>query len=283
MNFINCIVWDVDPVFFKIGSFSIPWYGFLFYLGIIIGNLFLEWQFKRSNHPANTSIKLFFYLCFGLLIGAFVGHRVFYEWNDFITDPLRVFSISGNIRGLSSHGATIGIIASLYIFHLRSGIRLTELGDRTMFSIATVASFIRLGNLMNSEIVGKKTDVAWSFCFPRYDYHSMIARHPSQIYEIIIGFAVLGTLLIVDKLTGGEKRPAGLLSGLFLTLYFSLRFIVEFFKEYQTLPNDFPLNMGQILSIPFFLYGVAITIWSLKKPFFWQEKPIIFNRWFFHK
>lgn len=260
----SCFVWDIDPILFTLGPLRIRWYGLMFSMVFLFGYYVLAWQFRRANQPNEYLVKIFVYLFLGVLLGSYFGHRVFYETYRFFTDPFSTMSFNLGISGLSSHGATIGIIVAIFLFHRRSKIRFTELMDRFAFSAAGGAILVRIGNLMNSEIVGQKTDSALAFCFPRYDHGQMIPRHPSQIYEISIGITVLLILLAVDRIAGKEKRPLGLLAGTFLSSYFFMRFFVEFFKEYQALPASMPLTMGQFLSIPFFIVGVIMIAASLK-------------------
>ena len=261
----SCFVWNVDPVLFTLGPLTIRWYGLMFSMVFLFGYYVLAWQFRRANQPEEYLMKIVVYLFLGVLLGSYFGHRVFYETHRFFTDPFSTMSFNKGISGLSSHGATIGIITAIFLFHLRSKIRFMELMDRFTFSSAGGATLVRIGNLMNSEIVGRKTDSALAFCFPRYDGGAMVPRYPSQIFEIAIGITVLIILFIVDRVAGREKRPLGLLAGTFLTSYFFLRFFVEFIKEYQTLPTSIPLTMGQFLSIPFVIAGITMIVISLKK------------------
>ena len=182
-----------------------------------------------------------------------------------IRDPIATFSLKRGISGLSSHGAAIGILVSIYLYHKKYHIRFLEIFDRLTFGVSLVAAMVRVGNLMNSEIVGRKTDLPWAFCFPLYDSGRLIPRHPSQIYEAIIGVWVFGSLLLCDRLWQGEKRPLGLLTGVFAIHYFFLRFLVEFVKEYQTLSDTSLLTMGQYLSIPFVITGVLILLNAFKR------------------
>ncbi|MBU0992933.1 MAG: prolipoprotein diacylglyceryl transferase [Proteobacteria bacterium] len=259
----QCIVWDIDPVMFKLWFFAPRWYGLFFGLGLITGYYLFVWQSKRTKLNEDIPIKLFFYIYFGTIIGAFLGHRLFYDFDKFIRDPISGLSLKGGISGLSSHGAAVGIIIGVFLFSRKYKIRFLEIFDRISFGIAVVAASVRAGNLMNSEIVGRQTDVSWAFCFPRYDTGLLVPRHPSQIYEVTIGLLVLFSLIVADRLWKGENRPLGFLSGLFAIQYFSLRFVVEFFKEYQALPSGYPLTMGQFLSIPFVVLGLVVMIWSL--------------------
>ena len=265
---ISCIVWDIDPVLLSIGQRDLYWYGLIFGISLLTGYILLYWQFNRAGYLTSMDgtlrfICLVFYIVAGAIAGAYIGDRVFYQWNSFISDPLNTLSLKSDFRGLSSHGATIGILAAAFIFHLRHKIRYLEILDRVAFSVATSSAMVRLGNLMNSEIVGRKTDAAWAFCFPLFDGR-LIPRHPSQIYEFFIGMAVLILLFIVDRKAGSEKRPLGLLSGTFFAAYFPMRFLVEFVKEYQVISHGSAFTMGQLLSIPCIAFGAYLVNWSLK-------------------
>ena len=261
----NCIVWDLDPIIFRLGSLQIRYYGLLFATAFYLGYRTMLWQFGRPGMDLDLARRLFLYLFFGAVLGSFIGHRVFYRWDVFISNPLSLFDIRGGMMGLASHGATIGILLGVLLFSRVSKLRFLEITDRVVIGIAFGATLIRVGNFFNSEIVGRPAEgLAWAFCFTRFDQGAMIPRHPSQIYEAFIGVAVLVLLLVVDRLAGKDKRPLGLLFGTFMSSYFALRFLVEYFKAYQTLPTSYPVTMGQILSIPFFLVGVAVVVWSLK-------------------
>jgi prolipoprotein diacylglyceryl transferase len=261
-------MWNVDPVMVTLGPISIRWYGIFFGSTFLLGYVMLYWQFKRARlteawDDLLVLYQLVFFLVIGAGAGAYFGHRIFYNWDRFFTNPLSLMSLRGGLRGLSSHGAAIGILTAAFLFHLQSKMRYVEILDRLSFSVAVAAILVRLGNLMNSEIVGRKTNVAWAFYFQRYD-GTLIPRHPSQIYEAFIGLAVLVSLFMVDRKAGGEKRPLGLMSSVFLLIYFPLRFLTEFFKEHHILPAESPLTMGQYLSMPFVVVGVCLLVWSLK-------------------
>ena len=266
---VSCVIWDVDPVLLSFGNKNLYWYGLLFAISLLIGYALLYWQFNRARlvetyDDTRRFVLLVAYVIAGVIVGAYVGDRIFYRWDSFITDPLGTLSLyKYGFRGLSSHGAGVGILTVVFLYHLQFKIRYFEILDRLSFSVAVSSAMVRLGNLMNSEIVGRKSEVAWAFCFSSYD-EALIPRHPSQIYEFFIGLGVLILLLIVDKKAGKEERPLGLLCGTFLSAYFPLRFFVEFFKEYQTLHQEIPFTMGQFISIPFMVLGPCILIWSLK-------------------
>ena len=278
MNPVSCVIWNVDPVMVTLGPISIRWYGILFSSTFVLGYVLLYWQFKRARHTDTRDdllalYRLAFFLVIGAGAGAYLGHRIFYHWYRFFTNPLSLMSLKGGLRGLSSHGAAIGILTAAFLFHLQSKMRYVEILDRLSFSVAVAAILVRLGNLMNSEIVGRKTNVPWAFCFQRYD-GALIPRHPSQIYEAFIGLVVLVSLFMVDRKAGGEKRPLGLMSSVFLLIYFTLRFLTEFFKEYHILAPEFPLTMGQYLSMPFVVVGVCLLVWSLKNRLPAGKQPV---------
>jgi len=146
----------------------------------------------------------------------------------------------------------------MWIFTKRRGIPFFEGADRFVFSAALGATLVRIGNLLNSEIVGKKTDGSWGFRFPRFDHDAVEAplRHPSQIYEVTLGLTLLGLLLLIDKKLGREKRPRGAMISSYFVIYFTGRFFIEFFKEFEGISPDSPLRMGQILSLPGILLGI---------------------------
>lgn len=278
MNPVSCVMWNVDPIMVTLGPISIRWYGIFFSSTFLLGYVLLSWQFSRARLPETRDdplvlYRLVFFLVIGAFVGAYFGHRIFYQWDRFFKDPLSLISLKGGLRGLSSHGAAIGILTAAFLFHLQSTMRYVEILDRLSFSVAAAAILVRLGNLMNSEIVGRKTHIPWAFCFPRYD-GALIPRHPSQIYEAFIGLAVLVSLLTVDRKAGGEKRPLGLMSSVFLLIYFPLRFLVEFFKEYHILPPESPLTMGQYLSMPFMAVGVCLLVWSLRNRLPAGKQPV---------
>ncbi|MBF0625126.1 MAG: prolipoprotein diacylglyceryl transferase [Magnetococcales bacterium] len=255
----GCMIWNPEPLL-DLGFMTLRWYGLLFGGGILLGFPLLAWQFRRAGYPEKTPVFLAWCMALGMLIGAWLGHRLFYEGQRLWRDPTALFTLDGPLTGLSSHGATVGILAAAWLFARCSGIRFLELGDRMVFAVALVASSVRLGNLMNSEIVGTRTDRPWGVCFVRYDGVSDLARHPVQLYEAAMTLALLGMLVLLDRWAGGERRPPGLLMGGFGVGYFGGRFALEFFKERMGIDHELPLSMGQMLSIPFVLIGLWLVV-----------------------
>lgn len=239
--------WDVYPVF-DVGGVMIRWYSVIFAIVLVIGWLLTIWQFERGGRSEREANWYVFMAIAGVFVGGRLGHLLFYEFSAFVADPTRFFQFREG--GMASHGATIGILLTAALFAWWRRIPFFDLTDRLAPAVAVGASLVRLGNLFNSEVVGRVTDQTWGVRFPYYDHSHELApyRHPTQIYEFVIGAVVLAVLLAVDRRLG-EDRPRGLLTALFFALYFSARFVVEFFKEYQVLPQGSLLTMGQWLSI----------------------------------
>lgn len=244
-------------------SWGIRYYSLLFVFVFLGGHALLKWQIKRGGGPIEDANDFIVYGVVGVLIGARLGHVLFYDLEKALENPLWVLQIWTG--GLASHGAVIGLITAMYLFTKRRGIPFLEGADRFAFSAALGATLVRIGNLLNSEIVGMKTDGSWGFRFPRFDgYQDPPLRHPSQIYEIALGLTVLGLLFLIDHKLGREKRPRGALIASFFALYFTGRFFIEFLKEYEGISPDSPLRMGQILSLPGLVLGVVGFVWALK-------------------
>jgi prolipoprotein diacylglyceryl transferase len=194
------------------------------------------------------------------MIPAWVAHKP----NIYIEHPIQILYFWQG--GLASHGATIGLVLALLLYARRHKLPLLELMDRFSPAAAIGAAGIRFGNFLNSEIVGRATDVPWAVKFMRYSDHGIKARHPSQLYEFAMGLFVLLVIILADRWAGREKRPRGLLVGLFLLLYFAGRFCVEFVKEYQAPEVETWLTMGQWLSIIPMLIGAALLVWCIVRP-----------------
>ena len=251
-------VFSLDPTLIHLGPLQIRYYGIIFAITVFIGFLLWRQQMFRGGYSPDIVYGFVLWGIAAVLIGARLGHCLFYEPTYFFSYPVRmIFFWNG---GLSSHGAFIGIVITLFVFARKHHIKVIELMDRFSMSSAIGAVGIRLANFFNSEIVGRQTDLPWAVRFKYYD-NGMVARHPSQLYEVALGISVLLVLYIVDRYTGQEKRPRGLLAGLFLMLYFAGRFFVEFFKEYQVFENSF-FTMGQVLSLIPFLCGVYLLVWT---------------------
>jgi phosphatidylglycerol:prolipoprotein diacylglycerol transferase len=260
-----CWTWDVDPVLLHVaGPLKIRWYGLWFLAVFGLGYLLLRWQLRRGGHSDQAARGFIVWGVIGLLLGAWLAHRLFYEWDRIGTSRWALVDLSKGITGLSSHGAAVGLMAAMALYARREGIAPGELFDRFSFSAAVGATLVRLGNFFNAEIVGAVVNQGrgawWAVCMPRHDRSppwgsaAPVPRHPSQLYEAAIGIVVLAILLAVDRAAGRERRPRWLLAGTFLVAYFSLRIAVEYLKEPQVLKGG-GWDVGQWLSVPFVVAG----------------------------
>ncbi|MCF0057575.1 prolipoprotein diacylglyceryl transferase [Dyadobacter sp. CY356] len=268
---ISYIIWDVNPEIFTIpqmlgfGPFPVRWYGLLFAAGFLIGQQIMIHIFKKEGKPLEDIDALTLYMVISTVVGARVGHFLFYEPEVLFKKPLEV--ILPPYAGLASHGAVIGIVTGLYLYsrsRKATGQTFLWISDRMVILVALAGSFIRFGNLMNSEIVGRPTDVPWGFIFMKNTEFLQIPRHPAQLYESISCFILFFILLgLWNKFK--ENTPRGLLLGVFFVWVFTLRFLYEFLKENQeAFEANYALNMGQILSIPVVILGLYFIIQSRK-------------------
>ncbi|MEX2596919.1 MAG: prolipoprotein diacylglyceryl transferase [Salibacteraceae bacterium] len=258
------ITWNVDPTLFEYGPISVRWYGLFFAIAFLVGYYIMQHILKREEKPSEWMDSLLIYMMVGTIAGARLGHVFFYQWDYYQHNLLEILQIWKG--GLASHGATIGILISLWIWGKRiSKTPYLWILDRIVITIALAAVFIRTGNLMNHEIVGAPFDGSWAFLFLRAGYEELVPRHPAQIYEALsylILFAVLATMYFK---TTAKNRP-GLLFGTFLMGLFSARFIIEFYKEVQvSFEQEMTLNMGQWLSLPLIALGLFFVLKGFTK------------------
>lgn len=258
--------WDIDPELVRIGPIAIRYYGLLFVAVFVGGYQFLKWQIERAGGRKVDADEFVAYGMVGVLVGARLGHVLFYDLDKAIADPIWVFKIWTG--GLASHGATIGLILAMAVYCWKRKISFLEGSDRFAFSAALGATLVRVGNFMNSEVVGRIVpDQSWGIRFPRFDrIPNPPLRYPSQLYETLLGCTVIAVLYFVDKRLGEEKRPRGALISTFFAVYFTGRLFTEFYKEYEAVdPATSFFTMGQYLSIiPALVGWVGLAI-SLKK------------------
>jgi len=281
------IIFDFDPAIARLGPLELRWYGVSFAVMFWLGFALWYLNLRRGGYNRDTSVAFAPWFLVSLVVGARLGHCLFYEPGEYLSRPLEIIRFWKG--GLSSHGATLGLLTGLYLFCRRHGLRYLDILDRFSPAAALAAALVRLGNLMNSEIVGRPTDLPFGFRFVRFDckarhlcdvldtvphtadprWQQLLdatpARHPTQLYEFLLGLVVLATLVIVDRRSGREERPVGLISGTFAATYFGLRFLVELLKERQIMPDPAPLSMGQLMSIPLFLTGVYVIWQALRR------------------
>lgn len=248
------IHWNVNPDIFSIGPITIRWYGLLFALSFIVGYQIMFVIFKKEHKTEDELNDLVWFMILGTVIGARLGHCFFYNPRYYLTNPLEIIQVWKG--GLASHGAALGILTAMYLYvRKRKGMTFLWVMDRVVITVALSGFFIRMGNLFNSEIIGKPTNANWGFIFESVDN---IPRHPAQLYESIAYLMIFVFLLTLYFRTEGKTKP-GLIFGLFLTLVFLFRFFIEFLKENQSyFENGMALNMGQLLSIPFILLGIFL-------------------------
>ncbi len=261
------IVWDISPVIFKIRDFEVRWYGLLFAMGFVTGYMIIARVFRIENKPEKDLDALLLTMILSIVLGARIGHYIFYEGSHFFEDPGKFIwdMLIPPYAGLASHGGAIGALIGLFIFTRRNKTYdYLWLTDRMVITAALGGAFIRFGNLLNSEIVGKPTDVPWAFLFKQNYEFAPVPRHPAQLYESI-SCLFLFILLMVLYNKWKANTPRGSLTAIFFIWIFGLRFFYEFLKENQeAFENNMTLNMGQILSIPVVIFGVIVLIKSLK-------------------
>jgi phosphatidylglycerol---prolipoprotein diacylglyceryl transferase len=262
---ISYITWNVSPEIFSIGSWAVRWYGLLFASSFFFGYLILVQVFKKEKIEIKFLDELTTYMIIGTVVGARLGHCLFYEPSYYFQHPLKILMVWEG--GLASHGAAIGIILTIIIFSRVRKFSFLWVMDRIVIVVALSGFLIRTGNLMNSEIFGIPTTLPWGFYFLRASNpaEALDPRHPTQLYE---GFSYLMIFLFLWRyyyLKNGKPQP-GFLFGMFLILVFGVRFLIEFIKEPQVgFEQSMFLNMGQLLSIPFVIAGILLVLNSLNK------------------
>jgi phosphatidylglycerol---prolipoprotein diacylglyceryl transferase len=256
-NILTYFIWNVDPDIFTIPIIDHPvrWYGVLFAAAFLITQQVMYLVYKKEGRKISEIDTLTMYMVIGTLVGARLGHVLFYDPIFYFHNPLKILAVWEG--GLASHGAFVPLLIAVYLFARRTNVGYLWILDRIAIVVALAGCLIRLGNLMNSEMVGRPTDLPWALIFTRIDE---IPRHPAQLYEAIYCF-ILFIGLFWTWYNYRDKMKAGLLFGWFLIILFSLRFIDEFLKiNQESFEDDMILNMGQILSIPVVLTGVVILL-----------------------
>ena len=270
------IHWNPDVVAFTIWTFGVRWYSLCWCLGVLAVFLVEQRLFKEQRIPDEKFDPLFIYCFLGILVGARLGHCIFYQpdyyltsWHGFIEMLLPIhFTADGSWKmtgyeGLASHGGTLGLMLALWLYVRHTKVKLWTVLDNIAIATGVTACFIRLGNLMNSEIIGRVSDVPWAFIFSRVD---QMPRHPGQLYEAI-AYAVLFVLMIIIYRQGKKQVGTGWYFGFCLAYIFTFRFFIEFTKEVQEAFEDsLPLDMGQLLSIPFIILGIYCMVRAKKTP-----------------
>ena len=274
INNLLFIVWNPDLEAFHLGPITVRWYGLMWIIGLALAYLVVRRLYKEQKIKDELFDPLFIYCFLGILIGARLGHCLFYQPQDYLTSlkgfiemllPIHFLADGGwkftGYEGLASHGGTLGLMLALWLYVKHYKLSLWLVLDFIAIATPTTATFIRLGNLMNSEIIGKITDVPWAFIFEKVD---AMPRHPGQLYEAI-AYALLFFIMWALHKKMPEKIGTGWYFGFCLTYIFTFRFIIEYTKEIQeAFEATLPLDMGQILSIPFIIIGVYCMIRAKK-------------------
>ena len=274
---LSYITWNPDAEMIRIGGFAVRWYSMCWLVGLALAYFLVRKLYKEQKVKDGLFDPLFIYCFIGILLGARLGHCIFYEPEYWLSSPQHVFEIFVPIRfmpdgswkftgyeGLASHGGTIGLTVALIIYWLRvrkHGLGIWQILDNIAIATPITACFIRLGNLVNSEIIGKITDVPWAFIFERVD---MSPRHPGQLYEAI-AYAIFFPIGWDLYRKHPERVGTGFFFGLCLVLIFTFRFFIEYTKDIQVAKEAaMTLNIGQMLSIPFVLIGLYCMWRSFK-------------------
>ena len=270
INLLNYIVWDPDPILAHLGPLTIRYYSTCWLIGLLLGYLLMQRLYKQQKLGDDKFEPLFLYIFFGILVGARLGHCLFYQpeyfltqWDHFIEMlipmhhmPDGSWKLTG-YEGLASHGGVFGMFVAIWLYCRNMKVKGRVVLDNMGIVSGIAAMFIRLGNLMNSEIIGKVTDVPWAFIFVREDQYP---RHPGQLYEAIAYLIIFLLIFFIYKKKGPKSVGTGLYFGLCITLIFTFRFFIEYTKEIQVaFEAGLPVDMGQILSLPL----IALGVWSI--------------------
>ena len=266
------IVWDVDPILLRLGSLEIRWYGLMWGLGFMVAYEMVSRLFRKENYPEDWADKLFVYSIISTILGARLGHCLFYEWDYYGANPIEILKVWKG--GLASHGGVFAIILTLVVYSkIVTHKSVWWLFDRMIPAVAVVCACIRFGNLMNSEIFGFPTDMPWGFEFVRSREWQLLynkggealACHPTQIYEMLYCI----TAFIVSKVMYVRfhlQSKIGLITGVSLLIFFGSRFALEFMKNPQVAEEvGMTFNIGQWLSVPLMLLGVYLIVTSGKR------------------
>lgn len=260
------IIWNPNPIVFSIFSYEVRWYSIFWIIALAAGSIVVSKIFKQKNISDEKFSQLFIYSFVGIILGARLGHCIFYEAQYYIHHPLEAILpikiladgkiILTGYAGLASHGGTLGLIVALYFYHRKTRIGFLDILGIISIAAPLSAGFIRIANFMNSEIIGVETSLPWGIVFVQVDN---IVRHPTQLYEAFAYFLIFIIIWYIYKRNINCKPD--LFLGLCLSLIFTFRFFIEFIKERQVdFENNLRLDMGQLLSIPFIIVGVFIVI-----------------------
>jgi prolipoprotein diacylglyceryl transferase len=264
------IHWNADPVMFHLGGFGLRWYSFGFLFAFVFGYMILTRMFKRENVDTQHADSLVVYMFLAVLIGARLGHCLFYEPSYYLTAehwweiviPISNGQFTG-FQGLASHGAACGILIALWLYYKRQHINTWWVLDRICIIVALGGAFVRMGNFMNSEIWGYETTLPWGVIFERDDSAGPNPRHPTQLYESLSYLLIFAVSIGVYMKKKG-KLHNGRLFGWWLVALFMARILLEFTKVRSVDLGKSFFSMGQWLSVPFVILGLTLVVLSYK-------------------
>ena len=271
------IVWDADPVLFNLGGFELRYYGLMWAVAILLGERLISAFVKREGLNPEIVETGFVWIVLGAILGARVGHCLFYEFPYYITKPWAILTEIRN-GGMASHGSAIGMLIGMWVTSRKHKMSYIWWLDRIMIPVAIGGAAVRFGNLINSEIIGNVTQVPWAFQFvklyPGVALESMPAHHPAQLYEAICYLITFAVLMWLYYRKDEGRRHAGLMFGVGLIGIFFTRFLLEFVKvDQEAFEAGMLLNMGQLLSLPFIIAS-AVVIWGAYKGWFKLVLPV---------
>lgn len=259
------IVWDMDPAMLTIGDFELRYYGLMWVVAILLGERLMTKFASREGFKSNIIETGFIWIVLGAILGARIGHCLFYEFDYYITKPWAMLTEIRN-GGMASHGAAIGMLLGMWITARKYKMKYVWWLDRIMVPVAVGGMFVRLGNLFNSEIIGSETTMPWGFKFMRLrdnlglPVEQVPVQHPTQLYEALCYLVTFVVLLLLYFKGNAAQRKPGLMFGVGVLGIFLSRFVIEFVKLNQ---EDFEagmfMNMGQLLSLPF----IALALWFI--------------------
>lgn len=257
-----------SPEIQQIGPIQIRWYGLLFAGAFVCGAFIMYQMYQDAGRTQEDLDSLIMYIAVATVIGARLGHVLFYDFQLYLNHPSEIIKIWHG--GLASHGAAIGILLAMYLYVKKyKDMSFLWLADRVVVSVAIGGTLIRLGNFMNSEIVGQPTNLPWGIVFSRRPDLAMIPRHPSMLYEALLCLFTFGTLWYIYK-HYKNKPPEGAMFSIFLVMLFGGRFFLEYLKHQQAAFATGILNMGQWLSIPLVVFG----LWLLFNKVKWSNQLV---------
>lgn len=277
---IHSITWNVNPVIFTIGDWGPHWYGLLFASAFLSGYLIFKRYLRSDKLTPEMLDQLLVYIAVATVIGARLGHCLFYEPEYFLKHPLEILKIWKG--GLAGHGAAIPILLALWLFIRKYKLSFLWLIDRIVIVVACGGAFIRIGNFFNSEIYGLPTQLPWGVEFVRSRLYESstgqllptVARHPTQLYEALSYILIFVALLVFYRKRHLKVRD-GFIFGVFMIALFTARFLIEFVKNDQVaFEAGMKFNMGQLLSLPFIFAGIGMIIWTKMRPRYFSQAPL---------